>query len=161
MAEKIKRTLQVPHTYTIIFVLMILVAVLTWIVPSGAFDTTEVGGREVTVSGTYQEIDKVIVDEETGEQTDLRQGVDAVLQAPLQGIEAAVEVVAFIFIVGGAFQIITATGAIDAGMRRVSSDSRARTSSSYPSRCCCSRWVDRRLAWRRRRCRSSRYSCPS
>lgn len=119
MAEKIKRTLQVPHTYTIIFVLMILVAVLTWIVPSGAFDTTEVGGREVTVSGTYQEIDKVIVDEETGEQTDLRQGVDAVLQAPLQGIEAAVEVVAFIFIVGGAFQIITATGAIDAGMRRV------------------------------------------
>lgn len=73
MAEKIKRTLQVPHTYTIIFVLMILVAVLTWIVPSGAFDTTEVGGREVTVSGTYQEIDKVIVDEETGEQTDLRQ----------------------------------------------------------------------------------------
>ena len=101
MAEKIKRTLQVPHTYTIIFVLMILVAVQTWIVPTGAFDTTEVGGREVTVSGTYQEIDKVIVDEETGEQTDLRQGVDAVLQAPLQGIEAAVEVVAFIFIVGG------------------------------------------------------------
>ena len=55
----------------------------------------------------------------SGKQVDLRQGPGAVLEAPIAGIMAAAEVVAFVFIVGGAFQIITATGAIDAGMRRV------------------------------------------
>lgn len=118
-AAKPKRKFQVPHTYTIIFVLMIVVALMTWLIPSGVFETTEVNGREVTVAGTYQQIDKVSVDPETGDEVDLRQGVNAVLEAPIEGIMAAAEVVAFVFIVGGAFQIITATGAIDAGMRRV------------------------------------------
>ena len=39
MREKAKRTFQVPHTYTIIFILMIIVAVMTWVVPSGTFAT--------------------------------------------------------------------------------------------------------------------------
>ena len=116
MREKAKRTFQVPHTYTIIFILMIIVAVMTWVVPSGTFATTEIDGREVTVAGTYEQMDKTFVDGETGKQVDLRQGPGAVLEAPIM---AAAEVVAFVFIVGGAFQIITATGAIDAGMRRV------------------------------------------
>lgn len=119
MAEAAKKKIQIPHTYTIIFLLMIVVAILTWIVPSGAFETAEVNGREVTVAGTYQEVDKVSVDPETGKEIDLRQGFDALLEAPVNGIVAAAEVVAFVFVVGGAFQIITATGAIDAGMRRV------------------------------------------
>lgn len=119
MREKAKRTFQVPHTYTIIFILMIIVAVMTWVVPSGTFETTEIDGREVTVAGTYEQMDKTFVDGETGKQVDLRQGPGAVLEAPIAGIMAAAEVVAFVFIVGGAFQIITATGAIDAGMRRV------------------------------------------
>lgn len=119
MTAKSKRKIQVPHTYAIIFVLMIVVAVMTWIVPSGAFQTTEVNGREVTVAGTYTEMDKTFFDEEAGKDVDLRQGVDAVLEAPIEGIMAAAEVVAFVFIVGGSFQIISAVGAIDAGMRRV------------------------------------------
>lgn len=110
---------RVPHVYTIIFLLMVVFAVLTWVVPSGAFDRQEVDGREVTVAGTYQEVDKVSVDPETGEEVDLRQGVFDVLQAPTQGIQGAVEVVAFILIVGGSFQIITKTGAITGGMSRV------------------------------------------
>lgn len=117
--QKEKKKFQVPHTYTIILLLMVVVAVMTWIIPSGAFETTEVDGREVTVAGTYEELEKSYTDPDTGETVDLRQGVDAVLQAPANGIIAAAEVVAFIFVVGGSFQIITATGAIDAGMRRV------------------------------------------
>ncbi|WP_304426786.1 YfcC family protein [uncultured Adlercreutzia sp.] len=118
-AAKPKRKFQVPHTYTIIFVLMIVVAVMTWIIPSGVFETTEVDGRQVTVAGTYQSIDKVAVDAETGDEVDLRQGVNAVLEAPIAGIIGAAEVIGFVLIVGGAIQIISATGAIDAGMRRV------------------------------------------
>lgn len=115
-AEK-RKSFKVPHTYAIIFILMIIMAVLTWVIPSGAYETTEVDGREVTVAGTYETVPKTY--DQDGTQVDLRQGIVDVFQAPMLGIEEAVEVVAFVLIVGGAFQIITKTGAITAGMGRV------------------------------------------
>ena len=110
---------KVPHVYAIIFTLMVIFAVLTWIVPSGSYQRQEVNGREVTVAGTYEQSEKTYIDEETGDEVDLRQGVFDVLQAPTRGIQEAIEVVAFILIVGGSFQVITKTGAITSGMGRV------------------------------------------
>lgn len=107
---------KVPHVYAIIFALMVIFAVLTWIVPSGSYQRQEVNGREVTVAGTYEQSEKTYIDEETGDEVDLRQGVFDVLQAPTRGIQEAIEVVAFILIVGGSFQVITKTGAITSGM---------------------------------------------
>lgn len=110
---------KVPHVYAIIFALMVIFAVLTWIVPSGSYQRQQVNGREVTVAGTYEQSEKTYIDEETGDEVDLRQGVFDVLQAPTRGIQEAIEVVAFILIVGGSFQVITKTGAITSGMGRV------------------------------------------
>ena len=110
---------KVPHVYAIIFALMVIFAVLTWLVPSGSYQRQEVNGREVTVAGTYEQSEKTYIDEETGDEVDLRQGVFDVLQAPTRGIQEAIEVVAFILIVGGSFQVITKTGAITSGMGRV------------------------------------------
>lgn len=110
---------KVPHVYAIIFALMVIFAVLTWIVPSGSYQRQEVNGREVTVAGTYEQSEKTYIDEETGDEVNLRQGVFDVLQAPTRGIQEAIEVVAFILIVGGSFQVITKTGAITSGMGRV------------------------------------------
>lgn len=110
---------KVPHVYAIIFALMVIFAVLTWIVPSGSYQRQEVNGREVTVAGTYEQSEKTYIDQETGDEVDLRQGVFDVLQAPTRGIQEAIEVVAFILIVGGSFQVITKTGAITSGMGRV------------------------------------------
>lgn len=110
---------KVPHVYAIIFALMVIFAVLTWIVPSGSYQRQEVNGLEVTVAGTYEQSEKTYIDEETGDEVDLRQGVFDVLQAPTRGIQEAIEVVAFILIVGGSFQVITKTGAITSGMGRV------------------------------------------
>lgn len=110
---------KVPHVYAIIFALMVIFAVLTWIVPSGSYQRQEVNGREVTVAGTYEQSEKTYIDEETGDEVDLRQGVFDVLQASTRGIQEAIEVVAFILIVGGSFQVITKTGAITSGMGRV------------------------------------------
>lgn len=117
-SKGIKR-FKVPHVYAIIFALMVIFAVLTWIVPSGSYQRQEVNGREVTVAGTYEQSEKTYIDEETGDEVDLRQGVFDVLQAPTRGIQEAIEVVAFILIVGGSFQVITKTGAITSGMGRV------------------------------------------
>lgn len=118
-SSKAIKQFKVPHVYAIIFALMVIFAVLTWIVPSGSYQRQEVNGREVTVAGTYEQSEKTYIDEETGDEVDLRQGVFDVLQAPTRGIQGAIEVVAFILIVGGSFQVITKTGAITSGMGRV------------------------------------------
>ena len=60
---------KVPHVYAIIFALMVIFAVLTWIVPSGSYQRQEVNGREVTVAGTYEQSEKTYIDEETGVRT--------------------------------------------------------------------------------------------
>lgn len=113
-----KKKFELPHVYTIAFLLIILFAVLTWIVPSGQFERTEMetaaGTREVAVAGTYQEVPKV--DEEGN---DLRQGLAEILMAPTRGIQQASDVVAFVLLIGGSFAILTKTNAINAGMSRV------------------------------------------
>lgn len=113
-----KKKFELPHVYTIAFMLIILFAVLTWIIPSGQFErqtiSTAAGERDVAVAGTYAEVSKV---DEDG--NDLRQGVAEVLMAPTRGIQAAGDVVAFVLLIGGTFAIITKTNAINAGMSRV------------------------------------------
>ena len=113
MKEK-KMKFSMPHVYTLIFALIILMAVLTWIIPSGQFERTVMdtaaGEREVVVAGTYSAVDKV------ADGVDLRQGLTEVLQAPAKGIQNAIEVLAFVFIVGGVFQILAKTNALHMGI---------------------------------------------
>ena len=66
---------------------------------------TAAGEREVAVAGTYHVIDKV------SESGDLRQGLHEILMAPTRGIQAAADVVAFVLLIGGTFQILTKTNA--------------------------------------------------
>jgi uncharacterized ion transporter superfamily protein YfcC len=105
-----------PHSYALLFFLIIVCAVLTWLIPSGQYDTKTVivdgSERTVVVPGTYHRIAKIAED-----GTDYRQGIAAILEAPGNGIITAVEVIAFVLILGGAFGIILKTGAIDRGLR--------------------------------------------
>lgn len=116
MGEK-KRRIHMPHACTLVFMLIIVVAILTWLIPSGQFERqmveTSTGERSVVVAGTYEEVPKVLED-----GTDLRQGIPAVLTAPTRGIQSAIEVIAFVFIIGGVFQIIAKTNALNMGIRR-------------------------------------------
>lgn len=118
-----KKRFRLPHVYTIVFLLMIVFAVLTWIVPSGSYERqtveTAAGEKEVAVAGTYTSTDKVYYDEETGEDVDLRTNIQQLLEAPTLGIQAAADVVAFVLLIGGSFAIITKTNAINAGLSHV------------------------------------------
>ncbi|WMJ89492.1 YfcC family protein [Anaerocolumna sp. MB42-C2] len=118
MTEKKKIKFALPHVYTLAFVLIIVFAVMTWILPSGQFQreliNTPAGEREVAISGTYKVIEKV-----SNDGTDLRQGLLEILMAPTRGIQAAADVVAFILLIGGTFQILTKTNAMNMGIRRV------------------------------------------
>ncbi len=48
-----------PTAYTILFLLIVFVAALTWIIPAGKYDRvmSEEVGREVAVPGTYQVVE--------------------------------------------------------------------------------------------------------
>lgn len=98
---------KVPHTLVIISFIMIIMAVLTWVLPGGAYErVVNDMGRTVVVDGSFSYI---------GQQP---QGLFKVLQAPIKGIEAGAEIIAFLFIVSGAIAIITKTRAIDSGIAR-------------------------------------------
>ena len=107
-----------PHVITLIFFLIIVVAILTWILPSGEFERTimetSTGEREVAVAGTYHTVAKI-----TEDGTSLRQGIAEVLMAPGKGIQSMVEVLAFVFIIGGVFQIMAKTNALNMGIQKV------------------------------------------
>ncbi|EQK38017.1 YfcC family protein [Paraclostridium bifermentans] len=102
--NKKKKKISIPHTFTIIFALIIVMAGLTWIIPSGQFDRTEVDGRSVVVPGTYKVVESN------------PQGIPEIFKAPIDGFIDAAEVVGFVILVGGAFGIVNKTGAIEAGI---------------------------------------------
>lgn len=117
--NKIKtHKLHMPHAYTMIFLLIVFVAALTWILPSGEFERTTVstaaGDRSVAIAGTYQTVDKVDADGGS-----LRQGISQILMAPAKGIQSAIEVIAFVLIIGGVFQIMAKTNALNLSIRRI------------------------------------------
>lgn len=105
-----------PSAYTILFLLIAVVALLTWIVPAGQYERAmnEELGREVPITGTYAETE--------GNP----QGIVDVLMAPIDGFydhssyeAGAIDVSLFILIIGGFLGLVTKTGAIDAGIERV------------------------------------------
>ena len=49
-----KRRFSLPSAYTILFLLIILAAIATWLVPAGTYDLDEAGSP---VPGTYHEIE--------------------------------------------------------------------------------------------------------
>ena len=94
---------RMPTAYTILFLLIILVAVATWFIPAGAYDYVD----GVPLSGTYHAIDPN------------PQGVGDVLKAAFSGFYDAVDVCVFILMVGGFLGVVMKTGAVDAGVSNV------------------------------------------
>lgn len=100
-----------PHPIVLIYALVILMVVLTWVVPAGEFlrVKTEVGGstRLVTVPGSFHHVPRQPA------------GPEALLLAPIRGFQDGMLIIVFLFIIGGAFQVISETGAIDMAIRRM------------------------------------------
>ncbi|MGV0819137.1 YfcC family protein [Martelella sp. AMO21009] len=107
-------TSRFPTAYTILFLLIVLVAALTWIIPAGQYDRVmnEEVGREIAVAGTYHEVDPN------------PQGFVDVMLAPVAGfydpdsyVANAIDVALFVLFLGGFLGVVNATGAIDSGIR--------------------------------------------
>ncbi|MHC0025653.1 YfcC family protein [Enterobacter vonholyi] len=112
-----------PSAYTILFFLIAVVAALSWVVPAGQYQMAmnETLGKEVPIAGTYAHV------------AAHPQGLVSVLMAPIAGLydpvsgqAGAIDVALFILIIGGFLGIVTKTGAIDAGIERVTTRLRGR-----------------------------------
>ena len=80
---------------------------LTWLIPAGEYAHQTLDGKTIVVAGTYQHVEAE------------PQGIGALLTAPIKGIIGAANIIAFVLLVGGAFSVLTATGAMDAGLGSV------------------------------------------
>ena len=106
---------RIPHTFTIVFALIVLAAVMTWVIPAGEFMRQTVDGREVVVSGSFHRVD-------AAPQT------WQIFSALFNGFVDKADIIIFILMVGGAFWILNNSHAIDVGvmafLRRVQKLSR-------------------------------------
>ena len=105
--EQNKKKFSMPSAYTILFAIIVVVAILTWIVPAGQYEMTELNGKEVPVPGTYQQVERT------------PQGIFDIITSPVKGYQDAVDVALFILIIGGFLGVVMKTGAIDAGIAQV------------------------------------------
>ncbi|HEY3211752.1 MAG TPA: YfcC family protein [Actinomycetota bacterium] len=115
-----KKRFQLPSAYTILFALIVLAAIATWIVPAGRYDLNKQGEP---IPGTYHEVEahpqRILVDS---------------LKAPINGMYGienrkgnispyntgtlfgAIDVALFILVIGGFLGVTMKTGAIQTGI---------------------------------------------
>ncbi|MCR4827923.1 MAG: AbgT family transporter [Bacteroidales bacterium] len=98
---------RVPHTFTIVFSLILLAAGLTWFVPAGEFE------REMVTVGETQ---KEVVVEGSFRAVDAAPQTWQVFSALFNGFCDKADIVIFILMVGGAFWILNNSHAIDVGV---------------------------------------------
>ncbi|MBN1272447.1 MAG: putative basic amino acid antiporter YfcC [Candidatus Aminicenantes bacterium] len=97
-----QKKLKLPHTLILIYAMVILTAAATWIVPGGEYQRVEKEGRSIPVDRSFQLTERN------------PQGLDALFVSPVKGFIDAAYIIAFLFVVGGAFAVIQKTGAITA-----------------------------------------------
>lgn len=99
---------RVPNAMIIIFGILVLMAFMTWLVPSGQFDRQMMpNGREGVVAGSYHVIEKTDA---------MRASLFDVFRAIPTGMVAAGSVMMIVFLAGGMFKVLEKTGAIENGI---------------------------------------------
>ena len=121
--EAMKGKFSLPTAYTIIMIVVVFAAALTWIVPSGAYNYRIEGTKNIipAASVAHYHGDKRILPV-SGSYTQLpanKQGVFSIIKAPIQGFYQSVGIILFVLVIGGFLGIVMKTGAIDAGINAV------------------------------------------
>lgn len=98
---------KVPHTYTIIASIILLSAVLSWIIPAGEYDR-----QTVDINGAV----RTVIEEDSFHAVEAAPQTWQVFSSLLQGFEKQAGIIAFLLIIGGAFQIMNDSRAIDVGI---------------------------------------------
>ena len=97
-----KKKFKVPHVFIILFLIIVLCTILTWIVPAGAFDYVENDqGRSVAVAGTWHEVDPTPV------------GPLRMFELIYEGMVNAADIAFLVFITFASVTFVIKSGAFD------------------------------------------------
>ena len=121
--KKEKEGFKFPTAYTILFILIIIVVIATWLVPAGQYDLNDEGQP---IPGTYHQV-------ESNPQRIIADGLMAIVSGTygIQGedgtisvynfgeLYGAIDVAFFVLMIGGFLGVTMKTGAIDAGIARI------------------------------------------
>lgn len=116
MAEKVeakkneKKKFKMPNTYVILFAIIALIALLTWVVPGGAYDLTEGGDA---IAGTYHTVESN------------PQGLWDIFMAPITGmlgggtVSGAISISLTILLFGSLLEMTDRTCALKTAIKRI------------------------------------------
>jgi uncharacterized ion transporter superfamily protein YfcC len=115
-----KRRFTLPSAYTILFVLIVLAAIATWVIPAGTYELNDAGEPK---PGTYHEVkskpSKIVVDSLTAPINGLygienkKGNINYYNTGTLFG---AIDIALFIIVIGGFLGVTMQSGAIQAGI---------------------------------------------
>ncbi len=108
--------LRLPNTFVLLFLILAMIAVSTWFVPGGQYDTVMVDGKPRINPDSFHYV------------ASNPQGFVALMMAPIKGFVEAAQIIGFVLIVGGAFAVLQRTDAIDSMIKSVA---RAHTHSKF------------------------------
>ena len=110
METKAKKKWKTPHTFVILVVIILIAAAATYIVPAGEFTRFKdaATGKTLVEAGSYHRI-------ASSPLNPLK-----IPSAIYTGIVKSASTITFMLIIGGAFQVITSTGALTALCKKLS-----------------------------------------
>jgi hypothetical protein len=103
-----------------LFGLVVVAAIATWFLPAGEYARREVAGRKLVDASSYSELPRSPA------------GVAEVFLAFPRGLQATASIVFFIFLIGGTFGVLQATGALDAGIGAIVAGAQGRAELVLP-----------------------------
>lgn len=145
-----KKKISFPSAFSVLFIVLILAAMLTYFVPAGSYSKlawnsdestfviTAADGSEEVMPGTQATLDQlnVKIDVEKFEDGSVNkpvaipntyqqvksspQGFIEVLKSPIKGVYDTIDIIMFVFVLGGLIGVINHTGAFDAGIAALS-----------------------------------------
>jgi uncharacterized ion transporter superfamily protein YfcC len=99
--------LRIPNTFVLLFAILALIALATWFIPGGKYDTHLVDGKQLIDPASFHYVESA------------PQGLVALMKAPIKGFVEAAQIIGFVLVVGGAFAVVQKTDAIDTGIRSI------------------------------------------
>ncbi len=145
-----RKNFEFPTAYTVLFLILILVTVLTHIIPAGKYDRLsyqqdtkefvieKYGNENITLEATQENLDKLDIKIDVNKFIDgtikkpmaipntyvkldgKSQGLEELIEAPISGIAESIDIIIFVLVLGGIVGIVNKTGTFSIAMKAIS-----------------------------------------
>jgi len=107
--RKDRKPFKMPHTLVIIFIIILAAVVLTWIIPAGEYNRVEdaLTGRKLIDPASFHYVDSTPVNPLT------------IMEYVISGFTKSIDLILVILFAGGAFHMVTESGALQVSVAKV------------------------------------------